>query len=52
MGTWAGVSIKNVRLHNLHIIDGGQQFVKINPVKQGCADNGSLDCSVLVVSRM
>ncbi|BHH84103.1 right-handed parallel beta-helix repeat-containing protein [Desulforhopalus sp. 52FAK] len=37
----------NVLLHNLHIIDGREQFVKVNPNGDSGNDNGVLECSLL-----
>jgi hypothetical protein len=32
-------------LHNLRVIDPGQQGIKINPIGQGWADSGTIECS-------
>ena len=32
-------------LHNLRVVDPGQQAIKINPVGQGWADSGTIECS-------
>lgn len=34
-------------LHNLRVVDPGQQAIKINPVGQGWADNGTIECSAI-----
>jgi hypothetical protein len=42
-----GVPITGVRLHNLRIVDPGQQAVKVNPIGAGWVDGGILECSSL-----
>jgi len=37
--------ITGARLHNLRIVDPGQQAVKVNPVGTGWVDDGVLECS-------
>lgn len=39
--------ITGVRLHNLRIVDPGQQAVKVNPIGEGWVDDGTLECSSL-----
>ena len=39
--------IENVLIHNIHIIDPGEQAVKVNPVGAGTVDNSTLQCSHL-----
>jgi hypothetical protein len=39
--------IEHILIHNVHIIDPGEQAVKINPVGGGTVDNGTLECSHL-----
>ena len=40
--------IKNTRLHNLKLVDAGEQFVKVNSDGKGhYADDGRLECSYL-----
>ena len=34
-------------LHNLRVVDPGQQAIKINPVGQGWADSGTIECSAI-----
>ena len=34
-------------LHNLRVVDPGQQAIKINPVGQGWADAGTIECSAI-----
>ena len=41
----AGNPISGVKLHNLHVIDPGQQAIKINAVADGYADYGVIECS-------
>jgi len=35
----------NTRIYNVHIIDPGQQAIKINPAGSGFPDNGTIACS-------
>jgi len=39
--------IENILIHNVHIIDPGEQAVKVNPVGAGTVDNSTLQCSHL-----
>lgn len=43
----AGVDVKGTVLYGLRIIDGGEQFVKVNPVagQPGYVDDGRIECS-------
>jgi hypothetical protein len=44
----ASATIKNTRLHNLKLIDSGEQFVKVNATTTNhYADDGRLECSYL-----
>lgn len=43
----SGTPISGVTLHNLAIIDPGQQAVKINHVNNGYADYGTIECSLI-----
>ena len=45
------VSGYNVLLHNLQIIDGREQFVKVNPNGGSGNDNGILECSLLELTE-
>ncbi len=46
--TGAPGNVKNTRLHDLALIDSGEQFVKVNGDGNGnWADNGRLECSYL-----
>jgi hypothetical protein len=40
-----GAPITGTLLHNLRIVDPGQQGVKINPIGTAWADNGTIECS-------
>jgi hypothetical protein len=40
-----GVPISGVLIHNVHIIDPGEQAVKVNPVGEGTVDDSTLRCS-------
>lgn len=40
-----GNPITGVLLHNLRIVDPGQQAVKINPIDDGYVDDGVIECS-------
>ncbi len=42
-----GGSLSGTLLHNLRAVDGGQQFVKVNPANSLYADNGVIRCSSL-----
>lgn len=49
--TGGSKTIVNTRLHNLRIIDGGEQFVKVNSDGKGhYADEGRLECSQLLMT--
>ena len=37
--------IDNILIHNVHIIDPGEQAVKVNPVGAGTVNNSTLQCS-------
>jgi len=37
--------ISNVLIHNVHVVDPGQQAVKVNPVGAGTIDDSTLECS-------
>lgn len=39
--------INGILIHNVHIIDPGEQAVKVNPVGAGTVDNSTLQCSHL-----
>ena len=39
--------ISGVLIHNVHIIDPGEQAVKVNPVGEGTVDNSTLRCSLI-----
>ena len=39
--------IENILIHNVHIIDPGEQAVKVNAVGAGTVDNSTLECSHL-----
>jgi hypothetical protein len=43
----AGVDVKGTHLYGLRIIDGGEQFVKVNPIvgQPGYVDEGRIECS-------
>ena len=40
-----GVPISGVLIHNVHIIDPGEQAVKVNAVGEGTVDDSALQCS-------
>ena len=44
----AGVDVTGTRLYGLRLIDGGEQFVKVNPVvgQAGYVDDGRVECSL------
>jgi hypothetical protein len=42
-----GGSISGTLLHNLRAVDGGEQFIKVNPAASQFADNGVIRCSSL-----
>ena len=39
--------ISGVLIHNVHVIDPGEQAIKVNPVGSGTVDLGTLECSHL-----
>ncbi len=39
-----GIPISGVLIHNVRIIDPGEQAIKINPVGEGYIDYGSIEC--------
>jgi len=41
------VPIENVLIHNVHVVDPGEQAVKVNPVGAGTVNNSTLQCSHL-----
>jgi hypothetical protein len=43
----AGVDVTNTRVHRTRIVDGGQQFIKVNPIggQLGYIDDGVVECS-------
>ena len=43
----AGVDVKGTYLYGLRLIDGGEQFVKVNPIvgQTGYVDEGRVECS-------
>ncbi len=45
--TEASAPITGTVLHNLRVVDPGQQAIKINPVGQGWADAGTIECSAI-----
>jgi len=40
-----GTPIENIVIHNVHIVDPGQQAVKVNAVGAGTVDHSTLECS-------
>jgi hypothetical protein len=48
----AGPDVTGVRLYRMRIIDGGEQFVKVNPngARTFWVDNGRLECSTLLLT--
>ncbi|MEE4273124.1 MAG: right-handed parallel beta-helix repeat-containing protein [Thermoanaerobaculales bacterium] len=40
-----GVPISGVLIHNVHIIDPGEQAVKVNSIGEGTVDHSTLQCS-------
>jgi hypothetical protein len=42
-----GTPIDNVLIHNVHVIDPGEQAIKVNPVGAGTVDDSTLECSHL-----
>jgi len=51
-GTASG-PISGILLHNLHIIDPGQQAVKVNPISTGVGtvDDSTIECSLIELTR-
>lgn len=43
----AGQPISGITIHNVRITDPGQQAIKINPVGDGFADYGTIECSLI-----
>ncbi len=43
----AGSPITGIVLHNLRVVDPGQQAVKINPIDDGYVDFGVMQCSLI-----
>ncbi len=41
------VPIDNILIHNVHVIDPGEQAVKVNPVEAGTVNDSTLQCSHL-----
>ena len=39
--------IENILIHNVHVIDSGEQAIKVNPVGVGTVDHSTLECSHL-----
>ena len=39
--------IENILIHNVHVIDPGEQAIKVNPVGVGTVDHSTLECSHL-----
>jgi hypothetical protein len=48
----SGNPISGVVLHNLRIVDPGQQAVKINAVADGYADDGVIECSHIELTQV
>jgi hypothetical protein len=46
-GTAAGAAISGVVIHNVHVVDPGEQAIKVNPFAGGTVDDGVLECSHL-----
>lgn len=42
-----GTPISGVLIHNVHILDPGEQAVKVNPIGDGTVDDSELRCSVI-----
>ncbi len=40
----AGNPISGILVHNLRIVDPGQQAIKVNPVDDGYVDDGTIEC--------
>jgi len=47
-----GPDVTGVRLYRLRVVDGGEQFVKVNPngARTFWVDNGRLECSTLLLT--
>jgi hypothetical protein len=46
-----GASIENFRLYGVHLVDGGEQFLKVNPVGDGgWVDTGRVECSTFLMT--
>jgi len=43
----SGHAITGVMLHNLHVVDPGQQAIKVNPVDDGYVDAGTIQCCLI-----
>ncbi len=43
----SGQPITGVTIHNVRVTDPGQQAIKINPVSNGYADLGTVECSLI-----
>jgi hypothetical protein len=37
--------IENVLIRNVHVVDPGEQAIKVNPIGAGAVDNSTLECS-------
>src|SRR6185295_333172 len=48
-----GAAVTNTRLYGLRLIDGGEQFVKVNPdaARANFVDGGRLECSFLQLTE-
>jgi hypothetical protein len=38
------ITITGILIHNAHIIDPGEQAIKVNPVRVGFVDYGTIEC--------
>ena len=47
-----GGPVSGVTLHNLRGVDGGEQFIKVNPANGQYADNGVVRCSSLELTDL
>lgn len=43
----SGNPISGVVIHNVRIVDPGQQAIKVNPVDDGYVDNGTIECCLI-----
>jgi len=43
----AGSPITGTLIHNVRVVDPGEQAIKINPIGDGWADDGIIECSVI-----